>query len=122
MSENRNNTSYKGFRARFDFDPEDMVFTGRIAGINDVVGFHASSVAELIEAFHEAVDDYIETCSAAGKDPEKPYSGKVMLRVDPVLHAQVALAAQLRGVSINQLGEEALRDAARRVVPETTPA
>lgn len=114
--------AYKGFRARFEFDAEDMVFTGRVLGINDVIGFHAESTGDLIAAFHEAVDDYMETCAKLGKEPEKPYSGKVMLRVDPALHANVAIAAELSGKSINQLGEEALRAAVFKVAPDLAEA
>ena len=75
--------SYRGYVATVEFDSEDMILTGRIAGINDVIGFHAESPAELVEAFHEAVDDYLETCAQIGKQPEKAYSGKVMFRVPP---------------------------------------
>lgn len=56
--------SYRGYVATVEFDSEDMILTGRIAGINDVVGFHAETPAELLAAFHEAVDDYLETCAA----------------------------------------------------------
>lgn len=45
--------TYKGYAARIEFDPEDELFVGRIAGSRDVVGFHAESVADLKEAFHE---------------------------------------------------------------------
>jgi predicted HicB family RNase H-like nuclease len=101
--------SYKTYLARVEFDPADRVFVGHIAGINDIVGFHGESVAELEAAFQEAVDDYLETCARTGKAPERPYSGRVMFRVDPGTHARAALAAQLRGVSLNQWAEEALR-------------
>jgi predicted HicB family RNase H-like nuclease len=106
--------AHKGHVARIEFDPEDMIFVGRLAGINDVVGFHAKSVEELTTAFHKAVDDYIETCAKIGKAPEKPFSGKVMFRVDPAVHAKAALAAELSGKSLNQWAEEALREAAAR--------
>ncbi|WP_375462065.1 type II toxin-antitoxin system HicB family antitoxin [uncultured Enterovirga sp.] len=109
--------SYKGYSARVEYDAEDEILAGRIAGINDVVGFHASDVAGLKCAFQEAVDDYIATCERAGKPAEKPYSGKVMFRVDPEIHARAALAAELAGKSLNQWAEEALRDAATRGVP-----
>lgn len=56
---------YGGNRARVEFDPEDECFVGRVAGINDVIGFHGSTIAELKDAFHEAVDDYIKTCRIA---------------------------------------------------------
>jgi predicted HicB family RNase H-like nuclease len=104
--------TYRGYTATIDFDSEDMILTGRIAGINDVIGFHAESPAELVVAFHGAVDDYLETCAKLGKQPEKAYSGKVMFRVPPELHAKVALAAKLSGKSLNQWGEALLERAA----------
>ena len=97
--------SYRGYTAIVEFDSEDMNLTGRIAGTNDVVGFHAETPAELLAAFHEAADDYLETCAKLGKPPEKAYSGKVMFRVPPELHARVALAAKLSGKSLNQWGK-----------------
>lgn len=111
-----NIVTYKGFSAAVEFDAEDLILVGRIAGINDLVGFHADTPAEIEAAFREAVDDYLATCASLGKQPEKPYSGKVMLRVTPALHARIALAAQLTGKSINQLGEEALGMIADKLV------
>jgi predicted HicB family RNase H-like nuclease len=63
-------------------------------------------------AFHEAVDDYIETCAKIGKDPQKSYSGKMMFRVDPDVHALAAKAAELSGKSLNQWAAEVLAKAA----------
>jgi predicted HicB family RNase H-like nuclease len=103
--------SYNGYSARVQFDADDRIFFGRIAGIDDGVGFHADTVDGLIEAFHEAVDDYLAACEKIGKKPDKPYSGKVMLRVKPELHARLAVRAELEGKSINQWGEELLEKA-----------
>lgn len=47
-----------------------------------------------------------------GTTSEKPYSGRVMFRVYPSTHASAALAAQLRGLSLNQWAEEALSNQA----------
>ncbi|HWI86597.1 MAG TPA: type II toxin-antitoxin system HicB family antitoxin [Sphingomonas sp.] len=110
--------TYNGYAATTEFDPEDMILTGRIAGISDIVGFHATDGKGLVEAFHEAVDDYLEACARAGRAPQKPYSGKMMLRVNPQLHARVALAAELAGKSLNAWSEEALKAAADRSVGE----
>lgn len=104
--------TYRGYSARPEYDADDEIFFGRLAGIQDGVGFHADTVAELKAAFREAVDDYIETCAKIGKAPEKPYSGKVMFRVDPEVHARVALAAELSGQSLNSWAEAALKRAA----------
>jgi len=103
-----NTITYKGHAAWVEFSSEDDCFIGHIAGIKDVIGFHAESVIELKRAFVEAVDDYIEVCKLTNKTPQKPYSGKLMLRVPPKIHAAVATAAQLSGKSINQWATEAL--------------
>ena len=104
--------TYKGYAARIEFDAEDEIFTGRIAGIPDVIGFHAETVEELKLAFHEAVDDYVAACEKVGKSPQKPYSGNLMLRVAPEVHSRAALAAELAGKSLNQWSEEVLAKAA----------
>ncbi len=106
--------SYKGYAARIEFDAEDEIFTGRIAGISDVVGFHADSVKDLKSAFREAVDDYLETCARLSKSPQKAYSGQLMFRVSPELHASAAVAAEVAGKSLNAWAEEVLRLAAER--------
>ena len=107
-----NTMTYKGYYARIEYDDEDGIFFGRIAGIRDGVGFHADTVPDLRAAFREAVDDYLETCAKVGKKPQKPYSGQVMFRVDPELNRRMALTAELSGKSLNQWAEEALEKAA----------
>ena len=103
---------YKNYTARIEYDPDDEIFVGHIAGIRDIVGFHADNVEELKIAFYESVDDYIETCVKVGKEPQKPFSGKVMFRIDPETHRQAALAAELAGVSLNQWAEQVIEKAA----------
>ena len=72
-----------------------------------MVGFHGESVGELRTAFEEAVEDYLTTCEKLNRAPQKPYSGRLMLRVPPEIHAAVAMAAQASGKSINQWAAEA---------------
>ena len=109
-----NSMSHRGYLAVIEYDDEDGLFFGRLAGIRDGVGFHGETVDELREAFREAVDDYIETCAKIGKTPQKPYSGQLMVRVDPQVHADAALAAELAGKSLAKWTEEKLREAAAR--------
>ena len=68
-----NTMTYKGYSARIEYDDDDGIFFGRIAGIRDGVGFHADTVPGLREAFHEAVEDYVETCAKIGKAPQKAF-------------------------------------------------
>lgn len=103
---------YKGYSARIEFDADDEIFTGRLAGIADVIGFHADTVAGLKLAFQEAVDDYLATCEKLGRAPHKPYSGRVMFRIDPDTHARAAKAAELAGKSLNEWAGEVLSKAA----------
>jgi predicted HicB family RNase H-like nuclease len=105
--------SYKGQIARIEFSEADGLFLGRLLGINDVVGFHADNVPGLHAAFEEAVDDYLETCAKVGKPPQKPASGKMMLRVPPEVHRAALVAAQAAGTSLNQWAAQALQQSAR---------
>lgn len=102
--------TYRGYAARIDYSDEDGCFVGHIAGINDVVGFHGESVEELRDAFVESVDDYLETCEKLNRPPQKPYSGNLMLRIPPQVHAAIATAAEVSGKSINQWASDTLAE------------
>ena len=103
--------TYQGYAARIQYSDDDGCFVGDIAGIRDRVGFHGESVVELRSAFEEAVDDYSETCRKLGREPNKPYSGKLMLRVPPEVHAHASMMAEAQGKSLNQWAAEVLAKA-----------
>lgn len=65
-------------------------------------------------AFEEAVDFYLESCAASGHPPNKPYSGRVTLRLPPDLHARLAVQAEAHGASLNTWLVKALDNAAQR--------
>ena len=104
--------TYKGFSAHVEFDARDNIFFGRLLGIEDFITFHGESVTELKESFQEAVIDYLEACEKIGKKPSKSFSGKLMFRVPPEVHAAVTIAAKVSGKSLNQWATEVLDDAA----------
>jgi len=105
--------THKGYSARVEFDAKDRIFVGHIAGIRDIVGFHGESVKELEVAFREAVDDYLAACKKLKQAPDKPYSGRVMLRLPPDVHARASIAAEVTGLSFNQWAAQALEQAAK---------
>lgn len=107
-----NTMSYKGYTARVDFDDRDSIFVGRVLGLRDIISFEGSTVAKLRAEFEAAISDFLRDCAARGIAPEKPASGKIMLRVPPEIHAAATVAAQASGKSLNQWATEALRDAA----------
>ena len=107
-----NKMQYRGYTARIEFDEDDRIFVGHLAGIKDIVGFHGTTVDELESAFHESVDAYLAISEEQGRRPQKPYSGRLMLRVSPEVHSAVATAAGVQGKSINQWASEVLGKAA----------
>lgn len=101
----------KGYCTRIEYSDEDACLVGHIAGIRDVVGFHGDPVEELKTAFHKAVDDYLAVCEKLQRSPQCPYSGKVMLRIDPDIHAKAAMLAEAEGKNLNAWAQEALQQA-----------
>lgn len=108
-----NTISYSGYTASMSFDTDDKIIVGRVLDIDDIITFHGESVAEFEAAFHAAVDGYIAACKQLGSAPEKPASGKMMLRIAPTVHAAALKAAARSGVSLNKWAEQALGEAAR---------
>ncbi len=92
---------YKSYYAAIHFSAEDEVFHGKITGINDLVSFEGTTVRELKKAFHEAVEDYLETCKDIGKDPEKTQKGSFNVRIPSELHRKAARRATLQKMSLN---------------------
>lgn len=102
---------YKDYSAHIKYSEEDQCLVGHIAGITDIIGFHADTVAELQEAFEEAVEDYLETCEKLNKPAQKPYSGNLRLRIPPDIHVGIARAAEASGKDLNQWVTEAFAHA-----------
>ena len=96
-----NTLKYKGCIGSVAFSEDDHVFFGKIEGIDGLVNFEGESVDEIINAFHEAVDDYLTYCAEEGIEPHKSYSGSLNVRLTPDIHSRVAYLAKQAGVSIN---------------------
>lgn len=92
---------YKGYVARIEFDESANVFHGQVLNLRDVITFEGESVTELEKAFRDSVDDYLDFCASRNEEPEKPFSGKFLVRVDPSLHRRAAIAAGRVGESLN---------------------
>lgn len=92
---------YKGYFGSVTFDADNDRFHGEVVGIRDVVTFQGRSVEELRQAFHDSVDDYLEFCRQRGESPEKPLSGRFILRISPDLHRRVYAIASKEGKSLN---------------------
>jgi predicted HicB family RNase H-like nuclease len=104
---------YKGYIGNVEFDDDANTFHGEVINLRDVVTFQGSTVTQLRKAFRDSVTDYLEFCAERGESPEKPYSGKFMVRIEPELHKAVAAHAKIEHKSLNSWVHDTLELAAR---------
>lgn len=108
---------YKGYTGVIEFDPSIDAFHGRVIGLQDVVTFEGRSLEELRREMAESVDDYLELCAEAGKDPERPYRGEFLVRTTPELHRAAATEAEASGMSLNAWVEAAIAQVVGKLHP-----
>lgn len=102
---------HNGYYGRVEFDDEAGVFHGEVVGVRDVITFEATNVRDLRKAFRDSVDDYLAFCEERGEEPEKPCSGKFLLRVSPELHREANQQAAASGMSLNAWVAEQIESA-----------
>ena len=100
---NNNLLKYKNYIGSVEYDLTDKCLFGKILFIDDLVTYEGSTIEELENAFHEMVDDYLETCKEIGKEPQKAYSGNFNIRTSPEIHQALAEIAKIENVSLNKL-------------------
>ena len=103
---------YKGYSGIVSFDEEADIFHGRVINTRDVITFQGKSVDEIRTAFRDSVDEYIEFCIERGREPERPFSGRIALRIPATLHRNASNAAHAEGKSLNAWLTEAVERAA----------
>lgn len=102
-SAKKNLMEYKGYVGKIEYDPETRLFYGEVINLRDVITFYGASVEELERDLADSVEDYLEFCKERGEKPEKPFSGRFVVRIDPELHRKLYIVAKEEDVSINQL-------------------
>ncbi|MCK4763359.1 MAG: type II toxin-antitoxin system HicB family antitoxin [Candidatus Aminicenantes bacterium] len=102
---------YKGYYGQVTYDDEVKSFHGEVINTRTVITFQGKSVAEIEQAFKNSVDDYLEWCRERNKEPEKPFSGKFVLRISPELHRELNIHARKENLSLNSYVEKTLRHA-----------
>ena len=102
---------YKGYQGTVRFDADAGILHGEVLHLRDVVTFQGETVEEVAKAFRNSVDDYLNFCQERGEEPDKPYSGKFVLRVSPELHRKLARDAANRGASLNTFVADTLEHA-----------
>jgi len=98
----------KGYIGTVQFDEEAETFHGEVINLKDVITFQSNSVEGLKREFHESVEDYLEFCRKRGEEPEKPFSGKLTLRLNPELHRGLFIRSKKDKKSLNNWIAETL--------------
>lgn len=102
---------HKDYVGRVEYDDESGVFHGEVLGTSDVITFQGTSVQELHKAFKDSVDDYLQFCKERNEQPDKPFSGKLTLRVQPRVHRSLYVKARKANKSISEVAAEILERA-----------
>ncbi len=66
---------YKGYLSKIDLDENAGLFHGEFIILRDVITFEADFRDDLLQAFHDSIDDYLEFCTERRENPAKPPSG-----------------------------------------------
>ncbi len=93
---------YKGYTGSITFDEEASLFHGEVLGLKDVITFQGSAADEIVKAFRESIDDYLDFCQQRGEEPDRSFSGRMVLRLPADLHRQAHIRARAAGLSLNQ--------------------
>lgn len=93
-----------------NFPEEDGVFYGKVMGIRSLISYEGENAKELLDDFHGAIDNYLETCKAEGKEPEIAFKGSFNVRLSPELHKKLFIYATAHQISINKYIEDTLAD------------
>jgi predicted HicB family RNase H-like nuclease len=99
---------YKGYIGTVE--AEDGVFLGRVAGLRDVITFEGTTFAEVERAFRDIIDGYLAFCAQRGEPADRPYSGRIPLRVGPDTHRRAAMRAQSEGAEPQSMDRSADRE------------
>lgn len=93
---------YKNYEGTAELDMDRRVCRGKILFIDDLVTYEATDPAGLQREFEAAVDDYLETCEALGREAQKPLSGQFNVRVTPAVHRAMKVKAIAEGINLNE--------------------
>jgi predicted HicB family RNase H-like nuclease len=110
--------TYKGYSGVIEVDLEAGELFGRTVGMRDIITFQGTTVEEVRKSVEESVDFYLSCCEEENRIPDRPYSGRFNVRISPEVHRQLAILAESRGQSLNNLVSAALADVARETPSE----
>ena len=111
---------YKGYYGSVHYSEKDRCLYGKIEHIKGLVSYEGRDVSSIRKAFEESVDDYLSTCKAKNKTPDKPFKGSFNVRTGPELHRKAYIYAHEKKMNLNNVIIKALEDylSKRRAAPK----
>jgi len=102
--------NYKGYTGSIEYSQEDNCFFGEVLGLRKetCITYEGDTATELYGDFKSGIDHYIECCKAEDKEPQRPYSGTLNIRIPSEIHYRIAMLAKDKRISINSIVRESL--------------
>jgi len=101
------------YRLEINWSPEDNAY---VVNVPELPGCttHGDTRENALQMAEEAIEAYIDSLKVRRLPIPKPmsekqFSGKIPLRIDPVLHRDLAIKANIQGLSLNKLIEQKLK-------------
>lgn len=100
---------YRGYIGKVEVDGDE--FYGTVVNLHrDHVDFRGKTIGEVRQAFCDSIDFYLAGCEKDGEDPEKPFSGKFVVRLPPTTHRRASTLARIKDQSLNTIVTEAVEE------------
>ena len=88
---------------------EDDEFYGVVVNLHrDHVDFRGRTIDEVREAFRDSVDFYLKGCEEDGEEPERPFSGRFVVRLPPATHRRASTLSRIENRSLNAVVADAI--------------
>ena len=104
---------YRGYVGQVELDEESDLLHGEVLNTRDVITFQGRTAQELREALRDSIEDYLAYCEERGEQPDRPYSGRISLRISPELHGAAMMRAAKEHKSLNQWLSDAIARATK---------
>jgi predicted HicB family RNase H-like nuclease len=93
--------AYKAYYGSINIDTENNVLYGKVEFVRAIITYEANDAEGLVQAFHDAVDDYLAFCKEKDIKPEQPFKGSLNVRIGPERHLKTWKAAQSLDKTLN---------------------
>jgi predicted HicB family RNase H-like nuclease len=109
-----NSMKIGSYDAVIAYDSDIDMLRGEFVSLSGGADFFAKDIEKLKKEGEISLKVFLAMCKEEDIDPEKCFSGKFPVRIDPAIHKSVVHAAKSQGISINKWVAAALKEAAMK--------